>query len=419
MFDTAPGPAAASANPHDLLAMVISAARDMSRFDDPKALLRVAAAHGRKMVGFDRSLAATRRGLAWPAVRLLRSPLVDDRIDPFKQSDELPVISGGLLAELLYAGQPRVIDDLSIAADDPAAQHLAGMRSLAAVPHFDRGEPLDMMFHLHASPAAFARDRLGEMVLLGTLFGQAVWDSAEKRELAEAGQDLQNQYDIIAGITNTVMDEAMSLKGHSEELERRVQHRTQQLAEAHLDTIYMLAIASEAKDEDTGQHLRRIQRLTHDLARTIGMNERESETLAHAAILHDIGKIHVPDHILKKPGPLTRDEVAVMREHTTAGERILGDKPYFAAARRIARSHHENWDASGYPDNTGGAGIAIEARIVHLADVYDALVSPRCYKAAWTPREAAALIAEEKGRMFDPELVRAFEAVKASAPGGA
>ena len=121
--------------------------------------------------------------------------------------------------------------------------------------------------------------------------------------------------------------------------------------------------------------------------------------------------MHVPDAILKKPGKLTPEEMLIMQEHTIVGERILGDNPHFAQARRIARSHHENFDGSGYPDRASGQTIPIEARIVHLADVYDALTSPRVYKAAWTPPEAADFIRESRGHMFDPELVRAFDSV--------
>ncbi len=121
--------------------------------------------------------------------------------------------------------------------------------------------------------------------------------------------------------------------------------------------------------------------------------------------------MHVPDEILKKPGALTPPEMAIMREHTIWGERILGDKPYFASARQIARSHHENFDGSGYPDRLAGESIPIAARIVHLADVYDALTSPRVYKAAWAPREAMDFIREASGQMFDPEVVKAFVAM--------
>lgn len=410
-MDASPAAAASAAhtNPHDLLATVVAAARDMSRFDDPQSLMRVAQQYGRRLVGFDGSLAATRRDMTWPRVRLMRSPLLDERIDPFRHAGDLPVLDGGLLAELLYAGQARVIDELSLAADDPARPHLDGMRSLAAIPHFDRGEPVDMLFHLSKSPAAFARERLGEMVLLSTLFGQAVWDSAHARDLAESQRDIKEQYDIIANLSNTVLDEAMNLKGLSAELERRVKERTRELAEAQLDTIYMLAIAAEAKDEDTGLHVRRIHGLTRRIARALGTSDAEAEAMGNASVLHDIGKIHVPDQILKKPGALTAEETAVMRQHTVVGERILGDKSFFAPARRIARSHHENWDGSGYPDSTSGDRIPVEARIVHLADVYDALTSPRVYKAAWSPREAMDFVREEAGRMFDPEVVKAFE----------
>jgi HD-GYP domain-containing protein (c-di-GMP phosphodiesterase class II) len=282
------------------------------------------------------------------------------------------------------------------------------MRSLAAIPQFRAGEPADMIFYLRREPAAFAREKFGDIVLLSTLFGQALANLARARELQEAERAMKEQYDIIANLSNTVLDSAMDLKDYSKELERRVRERTAELHDAHVDTIYMLAVASEAKDQDTGDHLRRIYRHTKALAQELGIDEDEADQLASAGVLHDVGKMHVPDQILKKPGPLTADEMKTMQEHTVWGERILGEKPFFAAARRIARSHHENWDGSGYPDGTRGGAIPIEARLVHLADVYDALVSPRVYKQAWTPRQAAEFIVEASGQMFDPELVRVF-----------
>src|SRR2546421_1949944 len=265
----------------------------MSRHDDPQAVLQIAMSYSRRIVGYDRTVAATRRDLSPPMIRLMRSPLVDEEVDPWKHSDELPVISGGLLAELVYAGAPRVIDELSLLPDDPAAAHLAGMRSLAAIPHFEHGEALDMVFHLSRTPSAFARDRLGQMVLLSSLFGQAVWDSVRARDLVEAEQSMKEQYEIIAQVSNTVLDEALQLKDHSRELQERVRQRTAELAEANLETIYMLAVASEAKDEDTGQHVRRIQRLANAIARQIGMIEADADAPGLAAMLHDVGKIHV------------------------------------------------------------------------------------------------------------------------------
>jgi putative two-component system response regulator len=121
--------------------------------------------------------------------------------------------------------------------------------------------------------------------------------------------------------------------------------------------------------------------------------------------------MHVPDHILKKPGPLTPAERVEVQSHTVIGERILSEQPFFARARRIARSHHENWDGSGYPDATSRTETPVEARIVHLADVFDALTSPRVYKHAWNAGDAAGVIRESRGLMFDPDVVAAFESL--------
>jgi PAS domain S-box-containing protein len=231
--------------------------------------------------------------------------------------------------------------------------------------------------------------------------------------LKEAEDDLRNQYRIIAELSNTILGQAENLKDYSEALEHRVHERTQELHEANMDAIYMLAVASESKDQDTGEHVRRLQNYSTSLARELGFGPREAEQIGYSAILHDVGKIHVPDHILKKPGPLTADERRAIQEHTTAGEHILSTKPFFGRARRIARSHHENFDGSGYPDRVGGAEIPAEARIVHLADVYDALTTPRVYKSAWRPCDAAGVIAEASGTMFDPDVARAFASLDA------
>jgi PAS domain S-box-containing protein len=226
--------------------------------------------------------------------------------------------------------------------------------------------------------------------------------------LKAAEDDLRNQYRIIAELSNTILSQAENLKDYSEALEHRVHERTIELHEANMDAIYMLAIASESKDQDTGEHVRRLQHFSTALAKEMGFNPREATQIGYSAILHDVGKIHVPDHILKKPGPLTDDERRQIQEHTTAGEHILSTKPFFHRARRIARSHHENFNGTGYPDAAARNDIPIEARIVHLADVYDALTTPRVYKQAWPTYDAAKVIEESSGQMFDPDVVRAF-----------
>lgn len=220
---------------------------------------------------------------------------------------------------------------------------------------------------------------------------------------------LQEQYQVIAELSNTILDQAMNLRDHADVLEQRVRSRTADLREANLDTIYMLAIASEAKDEDTGRHVRRIQHLARKLALELDFSDGEADAIGYSSVLHDVGKMHVPDHILKKPGPLTDDERSLIQQHTLAGERILGANPFFARARLIARSHHENFDGTGYPDRLGGQDIPVEARIVHVADVFDALTHPRVYKHAWDVGDAIAVLHEGAGRMFDPQVIEAFD----------
>jgi putative nucleotidyltransferase with HDIG domain len=229
--------------------------------------------------------------------------------------------------------------------------------------------------------------------------------------IRQAEEDMRAQYRFITEISNTVIDQALDLKHYNARLEEKVRERTRELHEAHLEAIYMLAVASEAKDEDTGHHVRRIQKYAHALARKLGIAENEAEASGYAPILHDVGKFHVPDAILRKPGPLTPEERATMQEHTISGERIIADSGFFTRARQIARSHHENWDGSGYPDGSSGAAIPLEARIVHVVDVYDALVNKRAYKAAWTADKALEELKRGAGRMFEPELVEALEAM--------
>jgi PAS domain S-box-containing protein len=230
-----------------------------------------------------------------------------------------------------------------------------------------------------------------------------------RQKAAEAAT--KEQYGFMAQMSDTVLEQALELKRYAEKLEERVRQRTRELHESHMEAIYMLAVAAEAKDMDTGRHVKRIERYTRLLAEHMGLTSGEVEAIGYSSILHDIGKIHVPDRILTKPGPLDADERAQMQQHTLAGERILSNASFFDRARRIARSHHENWDGSGYPDRLAGDSIPLEARIVHVSDVYDALTSARVYKQPWTRQQAAEAILSERGRMFAPEVTDAFAAL--------
>ncbi|MAE59875.1 MAG: two-component system response regulator [Planctomycetaceae bacterium] len=218
-------------------------------------------------------------------------------------------------------------------------------------------------------------------------------------------------YSHVANLSDTILEQALELKQHSQVLERRVRQRTADLLKANMDAIHMLAVASEARDADTGAHVLRIQHYAQSVAEKFGLDESESERIGYSAVPHDVGKIHVPDQILKKPGPLTSQERTAIQSHAAAGEAILSRQPFFATARQIARSHHENWDGSGYPDGLAADAIPLPARIVHLVDVFDALSSDRVYKSAWPIEQAAHAIQSASGQQFDPELVGAFNSL--------
>lgn len=223
--------------------------------------------------------------------------------------------------------------------------------------------------------------------------------------------DTTDQHELlttVAQLSDNAATSAMQIAEMNDELERRVAERTAELADANLDALTMLAVASETRDADTGAHVRRIERMARDTALALALQPDFAHHLGRSAILHDVGKITVPDDILKKPGPLTPEERAAMQQHTLAGENILGANPYFDLARVIARHHHENYDGTGYPDALEQDDIPLPARIVHVVDVYDALRSPRIYKDPWSDTKTLALLKEQAGTAFDPQVIEAF-----------
>jgi putative two-component system response regulator len=184
--------------------------------------------------------------------------------------------------------------------------------------------------------------------------------------------------------------------------------RRDKLVQQNRQTIGMLAKLVEGRDTDAGMHLQSIQHYSRALALHLGLSRREADEIAYASMVHDVGKANVPDAVLKKDGPLDRDEWAIMQAHTRWGEELLIENSDFEMAREVARWHHERWDGSGYPDGLSGEDIPFVARIVAVADVYDALISKRPYKEAWPPEKAIAELRRLSGSHLDPEIVAAF-----------
>ncbi len=183
-----------------------------------------------------------------------------------------------------------------------------------------------------------------------------------------------------------------------------------QTRESHIEMILNLAIAAEYKDPDTGNHILRVSDYATELGKALGLSNDEIEILRYASPMHDIGKIGIADRILQKPGELTPEEWEIMKTHTLIGARMFqGAKaPLLKAAGQIALSHHEQFDGSGYPHGECGEKIPIFGRIVALVDVFDAVVSERCYKTKSSFEEGFAYIQTLAGTHLDPALVRAF-----------
>ncbi len=184
------------------------------------------------------------------------------------------------------------------------------------------------------------------------------------------------------------------------ELHEEIEHTQREL-------IYRMGEVAESKSKETGNHIKRVALMSKLLAEKYGLDERESDILFTASPMHDVGKIAIPDAVLKKPGPLEDDEWEVMKGHAMVGYDILkgSDRPILKAAATISKEHHEKWDGSGYPEGLSGEDIHIYGRISAIADVFDALSSDRCYKKAWDMDRIVELFKEERGRHFDPKLV--------------
>lgn len=193
-------------------------------------------------------------------------------------------------------------------------------------------------------------------------------------------------------------------------LERRIADATKQILAREQETLFRLAKAGEYRDEETGNHIVRMAKYSRLIAEGLSLGSDQCDLIELAAPMHDIGKIGIPDHILLKPGKLSANEFDIMKTHPVIGFQILQNSPskYLSLGATIALSHHEKYDGSGYPYGAKGDEIALEARIVAVADVYDALTSNRPYKKVWSNEDGLAFLNANKGSHFDPDCVDSF-----------
>lgn len=225
------------------------------------------------------------------------------------------------------------------------------------------------------------------------------------------GGDSATSCYLLAGETDRPLDQwqqrvaEMFCRNVSIALRNTELHRD--LTETQNEMVYLLADAVESRSQETGNHVKRVAKQSHLLASALGLSSDYCELLELAAPLHDIGKIAIPDDILAKPGAHSEQESAIMRTHANLGSDILSrsTRPAIQLAAEICRSHHENWDGTGYPGKLKAEAIPISGRIVAVADVFDALGSRRCYKEPWEEDDIKLFFTEQRGKKFDPKLV--------------
>lgn len=264
--------------------------------------------------------------------------------------------------------------------------------------------------------------------LLPIILVTALQDTEDRVKGIEAGCDdfLSKPFDqdeLLARVHSLLKVKAYNdlLANYRTELEAEVAQRTaelkrafEKLKAASLDTIYRLTVAAEYNDNGTGAHIKRMSHYAAAVARKMGLDEHAVEAILYAAPMHDIGKIGIPNHILRKPGKLDPAEWEILKQHPLIGAKILegSDAEFIQLAEIIAHSHQEKWDGSGYPDQLQGTEIPLICRIVSIADVFDALTSKRPYKEAFTVEASFAIIREGRGSHFDPDVVDAFFAIQ-------
>ncbi|MEJ7753862.1 MAG: HD-GYP domain-containing protein [Candidatus Limnocylindrales bacterium] len=287
-----------------------------------------------------------------------------------------------------------------------------------AVARVTGGDPTPLN-HLAYAPIIIAaylfglRGGVSAALLVALFLSPFIWPAEASDWDSEVGLVRMVMYLSVGGVTGLLFDRVRHALLGWQTAAVEIGHRER-------DGMVALARGAEAKDTDTGDHVLRVQLVAERLARAAGLDEERAADVGWSAMLHDVGKLHVPDRILLKPESLDAAEWEIMRLHTIWGEHILENGTGFELARRIARSHHECFDGRGYPDGLRGSAIPFEARIVCIADAFDAITHDRPYRPARSLEWALEELDRYAERQFDPELVRHFvELVRADPALGA
>lgn len=294
--------------------------------------------------------------------------------------------------------------------------------STQAVSTFARIKPDIVILDLHMAPKnghqilREIRESIDQNVYLPVLVLTGDATRQAKETVLAAGVDdflarPFNTTEIVLRVRNLLRTRQLHLELENEKslLEERIQERTKELTLAHSEMLDRLALVTEYRDDSTGGHIKRVSAVVKMLALALGLEPGRAELYGKASLLHDLGKICVPDSILLKPGSLTPEEFELIKTHTSTGGEILknSSSEILKVAEKIARYHHERWDGKGY-EGREGTSIPLEARICAVADVFDALRADRPYKDGWKHETAVAEIARLAGSHFDPDVVAAF-----------
>ncbi|HEY8638721.1 MAG TPA: HD-GYP domain-containing protein [Solirubrobacteraceae bacterium] len=237
-------------------------------------------------------------------------------------------------------------------------------------------------------------------------------------EAADAEREAREELATVRAELDQVRAEAASkeeqLARYAADLRetfKQERERAAELRASYMATVRALSNAVEARDAYTGKHAERVAAYGVEIARAMGSRLAEDPEIEFAFLLHDIGKVAVPDAILYKPEPLSADERVLMEKHTVRGWEILRDVEFLGEAKLVVRNHHERWDGAGYPDGLAGEAIPVAARVFAVADTLDALTTDRPYRPSSPVADARRIIAENAGTQFDPDVVDAFAKV--------